>query len=60
MLVSLPDECFESRLEKKGQKFPVYQQRAVVIDQSHIPEPIHKEIDSRPRGSHHFRQNLMA
>ena len=53
--VSLPDECFESRLDKKGQKFPVYQQRAVVIDQSHIPEPIHKEAHPCTGCADHFR-----
>lgn len=52
---------YESRLAAEG--FPqrsVHFQSAIVVNVPLLPEPVHEEIDSRSRGPHHFRQNLMA
>ena len=38
----------------------VHFQSPIVVNESELPEPIHEQIDSRPRGPDHFRQNSVT
>ena len=37
-----------------------FQTAAVVINETKLPEPIHKEVNSRSRGADHFCQGFLA
>ena len=35
-------------------------QPAVVVDEAHFSEPVHKEVNSSSSGTDHFRQSFLA
>lgn len=58
--IARPVFAFDLRLQKEGHQFSVDEQGAVVADQAHPSEPIHKETHSRTGRADHLRKSLLA
>ena len=46
----------EHNVEQRAVNF----QPAVVVDEAHLSEPVHKEVNSSSSGTNHFRQGFLA
>ena len=46
-------------MEYDAQQSVAYGNAAVVLDEAESPELVHEDVDSRPRGAHHFRYHFL-